>query len=215
MIQRANGRKSRTEYAADREWLLQEEVEIVISHLIKCAEQGFPLNYERLKIDVDVILKARLGSSFVGVGKKWAERFVERNSDQLKVAWAKPLESKRADAANEHTNKAWWELLQKTLEEYNIEFANIYGVDEVGCQPYGSERERVISGKQKGAPQQRRTGNRENITVLVAICADGTSLPPAVIFKGKGYQMKWLQNNPANASSVSSFIISIFLILTV
>ncbi|TFK17583.1 hypothetical protein FA15DRAFT_317396 [Coprinopsis marcescibilis] len=62
------------------------------------------------------------------------------------------------------------------------------------------DRERVIGGKRPGPQYQQRTGNRENITVLVPICADGSSLPPGVILKGKGYQVKWSQDNPANAS---------------
>jgi len=35
---------------------------------------------------------------------------------------------------------------------------------------------------------------------MVTICADGSSLvPPAVIFKGSKYLVKWKQRNPANA----------------
>ena len=40
----------------------------------------------------------------------------------------------------------------------------------------------------------------ENITVIVTICADGTSLPPAVLFKGQAFQVKWAQDNPTKAS---------------
>jgi len=39
-----------------------------------------------------------------------------------------------------------------------------------------------------------------DITVVVVICADGTSLPPAVIFKGECFQTSWKQDNPLNAS---------------
>ncbi|KIK72579.1 hypothetical protein PAXRUDRAFT_65996, partial [Paxillus rubicundulus Ve08.2h10] len=53
----------------------------------------------------------------------------------------------------------------------------------------------------KNDPQyQQRTGSRENTTIIVMICADDTSTPPAVIFKGNVYQVKWKQDNPANAS---------------
>ena len=61
------------------------------------------------------------------------------------------------------------------------------------------ECERVIGGTRKGPHYQQWSGNRKNITVLVAICADGLSLPPAIIFKGKGFLTKWKQDNPANA----------------
>ena len=74
-------------------------------------------------------------------------------------------------------------------------------MDEVGVQARGNERERVATKRQKTGPQyQQRSGTRENTTVLVTICADGTSTPPAVIFKGSAYQVSWANNNPLNAS---------------
>ncbi|KAF5341659.1 hypothetical protein D9611_002144 [Ephemerocybe angulata] len=202
VAERAKGRKSRIESAKLQEWLTEDETEIVISHIIRSANQGFPLSHRRLKEDVDRILRARLGAEFreEGVGQAWTHRFVKKHSDRLKMAWSTPLESKRANAVNPTTNEAWWKLLGDTLTDYSIEPWNIYGVDEVGCQPYGTEKERVIGANRAGPQYQQRPGNRENITVLVTICADGSSTPPAVIFKGKAYQVKWKQDNPANAS---------------
>ena len=52
----------------------------------------------------------------------------------------------------------------------------------------------VFGARQKAAPYQQRSGTRENITVIVTICADGTSMPLAVIFKGKAYQPGWADN---------------------
>ncbi|TFK16765.1 hypothetical protein FA15DRAFT_552211, partial [Coprinopsis marcescibilis] len=82
---RAAGRKSRKEAALAQEWLRPEETEIVIKHVIQSANQGFPLTHRRLKEHIDRILGARLGDTFPegGVGKKYTQRFVERNSDQL------------------------------------------------------------------------------------------------------------------------------------
>lgn len=37
-------------------------------------------------------------------------------------------------------------------------------------------------------------GNRELITVLEAICGDGTVLPPLIIYKGKHRYMGWYQH---------------------
>lgn len=201
---RAAGRLSRTQASQTREWLLPNEVEIVIRHILKSADQGFPLSHRRLKEDVDRIVRARMGADFPeeGVGKNWTRRFVEKHDDQIKTAWSTPLETKRAKGANPVANEAWWKLLKEVLEKYDIKTFNTYAIDEVGCQPYGVERERVIGGNTAGPHYQQRSGNRETITVLVCICADGTSLPPAVIFKGKGYQVKWAQENPANASYV-------------
>ncbi|KAI5117677.1 hypothetical protein M0805_002075 [Coniferiporia weirii] len=40
--------------------------------------------------------------------------------------------------------------------------------------------------------------NHELTTVLCTICANGTSLPPLVIFKGKAFFVKWGMSNPLN-----------------
>jgi glycine cleavage system protein P-like pyridoxal-binding family len=96
--------------------------------------------------------------------------------------------------------------LGETIEKYSILPENIYGTDEIGIQTQGGgEHEYVFGARQKAAPYQQRSGTRENITVIVTICADGTSTPPAVIFKGKVFQPEWDDNNPLKALCVISF----------
>jgi hypothetical protein len=58
-------------------------------------------------------------------------------------------------------------------------------VDEIGIQTGEGGREGVLGACKAGLQYQQRDGNRENITVLVTICADGTSISPAVIYKGQ------------------------------
>jgi len=57
-----------------------------------------------------------------------------------------------------------------------------------------------MEAQKKGLHYQQVVGSQENTTVLVTICADGSALPPAVIFKEKAYQTDWNKNNPAKAS---------------
>ncbi|KAF9440516.1 hypothetical protein P691DRAFT_793341 [Macrolepiota fuliginosa MF-IS2] len=155
---------------------------------------GFPLSHQRLREIMNKILYKWLGPYDFpdsGVGKCWTQCFIEKHSDHLKTSWSTPLKSKCGDAVNKATNNAWWDLLGSVQTEYSIMPENIYGVDEVGCQPYGMDQEHY----------QHQTGNHENIMVLVTICADGISTPPAIIFKGKGYQgwtdgklgMEWMK----------------------
>lgn len=91
-------------------------------------------------------------------------------------------------------------LLQTNVTKHGITEERTWGVNEIGCQPSGGVQERVMGAKRKGPMYQQRNGNRETITVLVTICANGTATPPAIIFKGSAYQALWKQNNPANAS---------------
>ncbi|KZP05299.1 DDE-domain-containing protein, partial [Athelia psychrophila] len=116
------------------------------------------------------------------------------------MSWATALEAKRGRAVNENTIQAWFDLVQETETEYEILPENDYATDEIGTNPFAGERERVMGGNDRGPQYQQRDGTRENITSIVTICADGTSIPPAVLFKGQAFQASWKQNNPANAS---------------
>jgi hypothetical protein len=201
----SDGGMSRERANAERAWLLDSEVDIVIDFVVEMAHRGFPLSHKRLKEHVDSICSARLGAEFPakGVGLNWTYRFSQKYAERIKISRSRPLEDKRGRAVNPHTNKAWWKLLGETIDKYNITPCNIYGTDEVGIQTQGGgEREHVFGPRTKAAPYQQRSGTRENITVIVTICADGTTTPPAVIFKGSAYQVSWGENNPFNASSV-------------
>lgn len=205
------GGNTRQQANIDRRWLSDGEEDIVIAFLAEMGDRGFPLSHARLKEHVDSICKARLGNKFKGVGQNWTYRFAQRNTEKIKMARSRPLEDKRGRAANPHTNDAWWKLLGETITKYNIKPENIYGSDEVGIQAQGGgEREYVFGARRKGTPYQQRAGTRDNITVIVTICADGTSTPPAVIFKGNAYQVKWGEDNPLNAS----YVMSTFIIIT-
>ncbi len=202
LLQRAEGQQTRADRGAAESWLKKGEVDIVISYVQEMERRGFPLSHRRLKEHVDEILRTRLGAAFpeTGVGQNWTQRFVEKYSDRLKTSWSRPLDTKRGRAVNPHTHDAYFTLLEDTINKYQIDGDCIYAVDEVGFQTGTGQSERVIGARKKGPHYQQKDGNRENITVLVTICADGTSTPPAVIMKGSAYQVKWKQDNPTNTS---------------
>ena len=194
--------RTRAEANAARSWLLDDERDVVIKYIGECGARGFLLSHHRLQEHVNEILQARLGVKFplAGVGKKWSHRFVEKYSDQIKMSWSTPLESKRGRAVNEHMAKAWFDLVEEVTTKYSIMPETTYGVDEVGTNPFNGEKEWVMGARQAAPQYQQWDGNRENITVLVTICADGTTPPPAAIFKGRSFQTKWKQDNPADAA---------------
>lgn len=202
LIQQAKGWQTRSEANAAKCLLKPSEIQVVIDFVVECGNRGFPLSHKRLKEHVDKILQARLGVNFLvgGVGKKWTHRFVENYLERLKATWATPLESKRGRAVNKHTVNAWFDLYDNISTKYQVKPENTYGTDEFGTNTQDGEQERVIGGNKSGPQYQQRDGTRKNITVIVTICADGTSAPPAVIFKGQAFQAKWKQDNPANAS---------------
>ena len=198
-----DGRKTREQANAHRQWLTAIEEDIVVNFIVEMAAQGWAVSHRRLKEHVDLIANARLGDKFpsLGVGKNWTAHFISRHSEQIKMSDSRPLEDKHGRAVNPTANKHYWELIENLITKYRIREETTFGSDEVGVQSRGNERERVATSRKKKGPQyQQRAGTRENTTVIVTICADGTATPPTVIFKGAAYQVSWGDDNPLNAS---------------
>jgi hypothetical protein len=66
---------------------------------------------------------------------------------------------------------------------------NMYGTDKVGTNPANGEREQVISWNSSGPQYQQQSINHENITIIDTICGDGSSILPAVLYKGLSFQV--------------------------
>jgi hypothetical protein len=201
-----NGGRSIRDAHEQRKWLSKEETDAVVDYAINCANRGFPLSHKRIREHVNEIARARWGAKFPeeGVGKQWTTRFISDNSDRLRAYWSSPLDRSRARAVNPVTKESYFKLLAEVIEggggDDRIPDDCIYGADESGFQKGIGQKERVFGPTGKKTQHQQRSGDRENITVIATICADGTALPPGVIFKGEGFQVRWKQNNPANAS---------------
>ncbi|CAA7270386.1 unnamed protein product [Cyclocybe aegerita] len=171
--------RPREETKWDSSHLSAVKEEEVVNYLIETAAQGFGLSHRRLKEHVIELCRAHYGTSFPGLGKHWSHRFVERHHEHLHVYRTRPLHDVQGKAANPENHKAWCDL---------VENAN------------GDEgEERVIGGAGKNVQYQQQAGTRETTTVIVNICADGTAIPPAVLFSGKGFAVRWKQDNPAEA----------------
>jgi hypothetical protein len=202
ILRRLGGQQTRAQANETKSWLTTEERKVVIEFIIETGAQGFPLSHKRLKVHVDEICRNKYGEKFPekGVGKRWTHRFLVKHSNEIMMAWSTQLEDKRGRAVNLNTKAAWDKLLASTVEKYGITAPLMYAVDETGVTGQTGQKERVMGAKKKGLHYQQVGGSRENTTVLVTICADGSSLPPAVIFKGKAYQTDWNDNNPSKAS---------------
>jgi Tc5 transposase DNA-binding domain len=214
LLRRIDGGRSIREFNAEKQWLSGAEEKIVSDYGVELAIRGFPFNHRRLKEHVDKIAHAHYGAEGTrtgtkqnfpgeGVGKNWTSRFIERHPE-LKAYWSHGLDHSRARAVNPTTKAAFFMIFEQTVEgdggDDVIPPGLMWGVDETGFQEGIGGRERVFGPKDRSIQHQQRGGDRENITVLVVICADGTTLPPAVIFKGECFQTSWKQDNPLKAS---------------
>jgi hypothetical protein len=191
--------KSHTEAHYEFTHLTKEQEELVVDYCLELARSGFPLSHRRLRECVDKI-KCAEEPDFEGVGENWVDRFIERHWDRLHTYWSSPLDSVRGQAVNPSTLNQFYDIYEAEMERHHFEPDCIYGGDESALLTGVAQSERVIGAKGKKMQWQIREVNRQNTTLMSIICADGTSLPPVIIFKGKHYQVKWNQDNPLNAS---------------
>jgi hypothetical protein len=64
-------------------------------------------------------------------------------------------------------------------------------LDEKGFLMGLAARARVICRSSTKHVNVTQDGNRESVTVIETVSADGTVLPPFVIFKGKSHSIGW------------------------
>lgn len=161
------------------------------------GRRGFPLSLPTIGAYASEIVGAPVGAT-------WPKRFMERNPD-LKVKWASKLEECRARALNPVAVHEYFTLLRETIEGYDIKPQNIYNMDEKGIQLGVGEKIKAIVDRDQKAVQNIHSGNRDLVTIIECICADGTVLHPSVVFEGPHRDLKWGANNPCEARSVVSY----------
>ena len=73
-------------------------------------------------------------------------------------------------------------------------------MDETGFQMGVASTAKVICGSETRDSHAKsiQPGNREWITIIIAINASGSILPPQIIFAGKKHQSQWFSAIPGN-----------------
>jgi hypothetical protein len=179
------------------------EESIIVSYTLGEADRGFPPTYKATEKQANAIIESRDGPEYQPVGTSWVDRFLQRHRDELQTHWSKPLDTARARGLNPTVVRHWYsEVVAKHYLERGIGPQDTFGMDEAGFPQEAGQRQRVIGRRGTKTQHKQGTANRENVTALVTICTDGTTLRPTIIFKGKNFMKNWRDNNIAKASFV-------------
>ncbi|RMZ85692.1 hypothetical protein DV736_g6558, partial [Chaetothyriales sp. CBS 134916] len=159
---------------------LQEDV--LIEYINKLTDRGFPPTPQILKNIAESVVKRQLGVN-------WVARFCKRHRNRLVSVYLRTIDHKRKLADNSEHFQHFYDSFLEKLQKYDIDAKNIYNVDEKGF---------LI-----GLSRASQDGNREFITLIAAICADGTSLAPALIYVGESEHLQdtWLDDFDSTAHS--------------
>ena len=93
----------------------------------------------------------------------------------------------RHKADSEASYRQYFTVLKQKIDQYNIQPHNCYNMDEKGFLIGHLQKARRIFSKALMESQRLlgsgQDGAREWITVIATICANGSSLLPALIYK--------------------------------
>jgi len=137
------------------------------------------------------------------VGNTWYENFKSRHEDELKSRWTRNFEASRTRSLNETNTQSFFNLLKETVAEYDIDDEDIYNMDEKGIQLGSSARVKTLVDRTQQNINRVEDGNRELVTVIETVCADGSALQACVVFKGERRNLEWGRDNPGNLSYVA------------
>jgi hypothetical protein len=185
------GGKTRQEAHVNEQLLTAAQEEILVKWIKVQGRRGIPLTYVTVALYAGEISGQQVGGS-------WPKRFLKRHPD-LKIKKTQGLETARAKALNQFTVDDFFNMLNELIKEYNIVPENLYNMDKKGVQlGIGAKVAVMVDSDQKTA-YSIEDGNRELVTVIEAICADGSTVHPAIIFQAKRRNAEWGRNNPSNA----------------
>ena len=115
------------------------------------------------------------------IGLQWVSRFMGRHPE-LQTIIPRLIEAARVRDTSVQALQGWFESISAAIAEYNIQPENMYNIDESGFSIGTIEALKVIINKQIREHYQAQPGRQEWVTSIECICADGTYVPPLIIF---------------------------------
>lgn len=134
------------------------------------------------------------------LSKSWSSRFVARHRHRLDARYLNTVDLARHRADSMSNYEAYFAIVGEKIEEYKISADNIYNMDEKGFLIGKLQKSRRIFTQELyergNLAKSGQDGSREWITVAATICADGTRLPPALIYKAVSDDLQdtWLND---------------------
>jgi hypothetical protein len=125
------------------------------------------------------------------LGEQWVSRFLERHP-HLKAVIGRRIDSVRMNGATKPVLEAWFEAYMKIIADLGILEQDTYNMDEHGNSIGTMESTRIIIDSTCRTKHQVHPGRQEWVSIIECICADGTILPPLVIFKGQHVLHGWI-----------------------
>ncbi|RKK79343.1 hypothetical protein BFJ71_g16262 [Fusarium oxysporum] len=168
------------------------EEQIIVQFILDLDSRGFP---PRLHCVEEMANRLLADREMPPVGKRWASNFVKRHKD-LKMHFFRKYDYQRAKCEDPTIIRNWFRLVANVIAKYGIRPDEIYNFEETGFMMGVIASGMVVTGaERRGRPKAVQPGNREWITVIQGINAEGQAIPPFIIGAGQYHLANWYRES--------------------
>ncbi|EMT72986.1 hypothetical protein FOC4_g10001829 [Fusarium odoratissimum] len=164
------------------------EEQIIVQFILDLDSRGFPPRRDFVEKMANSLLADRDASP---VGIRWVHNFIQRQPELITRRFRR-YDYQRAKCEDPTIIRGWFRLVENTIAKYGIQLDDIWNFDETGFMMGMIEPGMVITSlERQGMPKKVQPGNREWITAIQAINAEGQSIPPFIIGSGQYHLANW------------------------
>jgi hypothetical protein len=192
LARRHQGRQgSRTAKIFDQKKLTPQQEEELVLYIGDLTKRGLPPTRAMIQNFASTIAHER-------VSLAWVTRFKARHDDELISKYTTAMDATRHTADSYIKYKLYFDLLHGKMEEHEILPENSYNMDEKGFMigVIGRSKRTFTRAQweKREVTAALQDGSRTWITTVAAVCADGTALPPGLIYESANctLQSSWV-----------------------
>ena len=189
---RQQGIQSRSDTMTNSRKLSDLEEQKLVEYILDLDSRGFSPRVSGVEEMANLLRVDRDASP---VGKRWAGNFIKRHPE-LKTRSFRRYDYQRAKCEDPVAINAWFRLVANTIAKYGIQLEDIHNFDETGFMMGIIASGMVVTGtERRGNPKMMQPGNREWVTVIQSISAQGWAAPPLIVVAGQYHLSSWYQES--------------------
>ncbi|CAK1592497.1 unnamed protein product [Parnassius mnemosyne] len=190
-------------YGSPRQIFNKEQEASLTEYLFKLAQifHGIgPKEVRRMAYDCAIKYKISVPSTWHTnkmAGRDWMSAFLKRNTS-LSIRKPEATSLSRATSFNKSNVQKFYTKLADVVDRFKFTASSMWNADETGVSTV-TKPSKIVAAKGKRNVGSITSGERgTNITLLVAVSATGSSIPPMFIFPRKKFQDHFIRDGPTD-----------------
>jgi hypothetical protein len=189
---RARGRRSIKAKAQSQQYLTPAEEKAVVDFVLQMSALGTPVRIKYIPSIAFTVTRGRPEPDrpLKPPGKNWAKS-LEKRHPEIKARKVKALDWDRHEKNIFPKIEHWFEEIGKVLKGSDIVQENVYNMDETGVMLSKLGSVKVLVGRNDSRDYRGARVERQMVTAVECISADGRYLKPMVIWPASTHRANW------------------------